>query len=67
MMNAALMICDNNKGLKLFFFSEECINLCSSGNMKTGVKGGLKHNKIQDVSKMNIIRFFNIKNKMLNT
>ena len=27
-MNAALMICDKNLGLKLTFPSEECIKLC---------------------------------------
>ena len=45
------MIC--NKRI-LIFLAEECIKLCSSVNRHMGVKGGLNHNKRQDISKITI-------------
>ena len=50
-MNATSMICDKNKGLK-FFFSEECINFCSSVNIQMGIKGVLNTKKGQDITKI---------------
>ena len=45
-INAASIICDNNKSFKFDFFAEECFKLCSYQNWQTGVKCGLKNNKI---------------------
>ena len=52
-MNTYLIIFDKNKGFKLKKFSEECVRLCSSENDQTDVKGGLRHKKVQEISKMN--------------
>ena len=37
-MNSYSMICDTNRGLKLFFFAEECIKLCTSEGSQMSVK-----------------------------
>ena len=52
-MNAASIICDNNKELKFNSFSEELFKLCSYENRKTGVKCGLQNKKLQYVTKSN--------------
>ena len=50
-MRSVTMICDREKGFHFKSFAEECFKLCSYENVYTGVKGGLNHNKRQDVVK----------------
>ena len=44
---------DSIKKIKFRINYEEWFKLCSYENRQTGVNGGLKHNKIQDISKLN--------------
>ena len=54
-MNADPMICDKKKCS--IYFAEDIIKLCYYDNSKTGIKGGLKNNKRQDISKMNRMHY----------
>ena len=46
------MICDRKKVLKFNIPPEECIKLCSSEDMQTGVKSRLEHKKVQVIAKL---------------
>ena len=66
-INADSMICEKNKELKSNFFPGECSKLCSSKNRQMTIKGGLKHKKIQHISKITTMNYHLQKNKMFNT
>ena len=66
-INADSIICDKNKDMKFQKNAEEFIRFCSSENRQTGVKGLLKHNKIQDIAKIIIRHYRLFKKKMFNT
>ena len=56
-INADSIIYDKNKEFESKNVSEECFKFFSFENRCTGVKGGIKHNKIQDVSKLNQMNY----------
>ena len=58
------MICDNNQEFKFNGFSEECFKLCSYENKQTGVKGEIKQNKRQYISKLNQMQYQKQKNNV---
>ena len=53
--------------IEIQLFSEDCFKLCSYENSQTGVKGGLNHKKIKDVSILNKRNYYLQKKRMSNT
>ena len=51
-MNTDSIICENNQEFEFKSFSEEYEILCSYENSETGVKGGLRRNKRQDIENL---------------
>ena len=54
-------------GVWNYFFAEECIKLCTSEGSQMGVKGILKHKRIQDIVKISTRHIIIHKKKMFNT
>ena len=64
-MNAASMICDNNKVFNFKSFTGDCTRLCSFENIDMGIIGGLNHKKRQDVAK-NTRRYYHLQKERFN-